>query len=137
MLTSINGLVDFGHKGKMHRIIIILITCSLVCGCQRNKTPKGILTEPEMVSVLIQMYLAEEKLALIPIDYDSMNRLIPYFRNYVFSQAGVQDSTFRKSMEYYMANPRQLDFIYSAVVDSLSLREQVLPNEYSKYAPPQ
>ena len=89
-----------------------------------------------MVNVLIHMYLSEERISHLNIGYDSLNQLLPYLRKSILTKAGVQDSVFRKSMEYYMAHPKRLEYIYTAVVDSLSLQEQVLPNEYTKYAPP-
>jgi len=119
----------------MYRIFFSLIIGALIAGCQKE-SPKSILTEPEMVNVLIHMYLAEERISHLNIGYDSLNRLLPYLRENILTKAGVQDSVFRRSMEYYMAHPKRLEYIYTAVVDSLSLREQVLPNEYTKYAPP-
>jgi len=136
LLTSLITQVDLSDKGKMYRIFLNLVVGLLIVGCQQNDSKKGILTEPEMVNVIIQLYLAEENISRISVDYDSMNRLMPYFREHIFANAGTQDSVFRKSMEYYMAHPRRLEYIYTAVVDSLSLREQVMPNEYSQYAPP-
>lgn len=90
-----------------------------------------------MVHVLMQMYLAEERLAKIPISYDSVSQLVPQFRNKIFNRVGIHDSVYMKSMEYYMAHPKRLEYIYTAVVDSLSLREQSKPNEYTQYASPQ
>ncbi|MCU0397007.1 MAG: DUF4296 domain-containing protein [Cyclobacteriaceae bacterium] len=116
----------------MGRIFICLILVTLILGCKREEKPAGVLSEAEMVNVLMQMYLAEERLSRISITYDSSQKLIPYFRKRVFSLTGVPDSTYRKSMEYYMANPKQLDYIYSALIDSLSLREQVKPQEQAK-----
>lgn len=128
--------VDLSDKGIMYRIFLSILIVFLSWGCRPKDKSKGILTESEMVNVLIQLYLAEEKIALFPISYDSLSRLMPYFREHIFTQVGVQDSVFRKSMEYYMAHPKRLEYIYTAVVDSLSLQEQVVPNEYTQYAPP-
>lgn len=136
LLTSLITQVDLSDKGKMNRIFLSILIGFLLAGCEQKDSRKGILTEPEMVNVLIQLYVAEEKIALLPISYDSLNRLMPYFREHIFTQVGIQDSVFRKSMEYYMAHPKRLEYIYTAVVDSLSLQEQVVPNEYSQYAPP-
>jgi hypothetical protein len=36
----------------------------------------------------------------------------------------TKDSVFRKSLDYYMARPRTLEHIYTALIDSLNLREQ-------------
>ena len=36
----------------------------------------------------------------------------------------VSDSSFMRSMDYYMAHPEKLERIYTALVDSLSFRTQ-------------
>lgn len=120
--------VIFSYKRKMNRIVISIFICLALICCKREKPADGILSEAEMVSVLMQMYVAEERLTRVGIPYDSIGKLVPYFRTKVFQVTGIADSTYRKSMEYYMANPKKLEFIYTALVDSLSLREQSQPN---------
>jgi len=34
---------------------------------------------------------------------------------------------FRKSMDYYMDHPMEMELIYTSLVDSLNLREQRVP----------
>jgi hypothetical protein len=117
----------------MGRIIIGLTILLCVWGCKRQKVPEGVLTEPQMVNLLIEMYLAEERIARLTVSYDSVSLLIPVFRNKVYMDVGITEEDYRKSMAYYMAMPKRLEYIYSAVVDSLSLREQSQPNEYTRY----
>lgn len=122
----------------MNRIFwSLLLTIVLISGCKPEKKPEAILSEKEMVSVLMQMYLAEERFSKISVPYDSVTKLVPLFRDKVFAEAGVSHEVYMKSMEYYMANPKRLEFIYSALVDSLSLLEQSRPNDYPQYASPQ
>ena len=45
----------------------------------------------------------------------------------VFENAATTDSTFKRSFDYYMERPRQMEVIYSALVDTLQLREQRAP----------
>jgi len=102
----------------------------IVCiGCAPEKEAEVILTEAEMVDILMVMYLSEERFAKIPIQYDSATKLSPRFREKVFEEAGVSHEVYKKSMEYYLGNPKQLERIYTALVDSLSLKEQGRPNE--------
>jgi hypothetical protein len=108
----------------MNRAIIWIFIFTVAVGCKKEKAPEGILSEGEMVQVLMQLYLAEERFSRISITYDSSVNLMPHFRNRVFAETGVPDSLYRMSMEYYMANPKKLEFIYSALVDSLGLKEQ-------------
>jgi hypothetical protein len=45
----------------------------------------------------------------------------------VFQNAAVSDTVFRKSFDYYMERPREMELIYTALVDTLQLREQRAP----------
>ena len=49
--------------------------------------------------------------------------------NKVFEKAAISDSLFRKSFDYYMERPREMELIYTALVDSLQLKEQRAPME--------
>ena len=120
----------------MFRIVVGLFILVYVLGCNRNVIPEGVLSEPQMVNLLIEMYLAEERIARITLPYDSVASLVPRFREKVYADAGITAEDYRKSMAYYMANPKRLEYIYSAVVDSLSLREQSQPDEYTRYELP-
>ncbi len=121
--------VIISYKRKMSRILVSIFVLLVITGCKQDKLPVGVLSEPEMINVLIQLYVAEEKLSKVAVPYDSSTKLVPYFRAKVFENTGVPDSIYKKSMEYYMANPKRLEFIYTALVDSLSLKEQSKPNE--------
>jgi hypothetical protein len=95
----------------------------LVLACAREKVPAGVLSEPEMVAVLTDIYLTEEK-ARHAIASDSVKQVFPKFEAKIFEKAGTQDSVFRKSLEYYLAHPKQLENIYTALIDSLNLKAQ-------------
>ena len=105
------------------RLTVLMGLISLLA-CQRVKEPTRILNEKEMVHVLMEIYLAEEKFARAGIPYDSLMKLVPLFRERVMEKTGISDSVFRNSMDYYMARPKELEHIYTALVDSLSLQEQ-------------
>ncbi|WKZ58523.1 MAG: DUF4296 domain-containing protein [Cyclobacteriaceae bacterium] len=117
---------------KWTHIPMWLLVVPMLLSCKDDKRPDGILTEPQMVEVLRHMYLSEERLNQVAIPYDSMGKLLPYVKSKVYEQAGVSDSLFRVSMQYYMAHPKQLEYIYTALVDSLGLEEQGRPHEIPK-----
>lgn len=111
---------------KIRQFITHLGIVFLIVGCGPEKTPPGILTEQEMVNVLTEIYLAEEKAGHIGISHDSIKKIFPAFEAKIFEKAGISDTLFTKSLEYYKANPKQLEHIYAALVDSLSLQAQRL-----------
>ncbi len=80
-----------------------------------------------MVQVLTEIYLAEEKASKLGIPYDSIKKIFSRFDAKIFEKKGISDSTFRKSMEYYNTQPKKLEGIYAALIDSLSLEAQRTP----------
>lgn len=77
-----------------------------------------------MVNVMTELYLAEEKANGLAIPYDSLKKIFPVFSAKAFEKAGIADSTFRKSLDYYMSEPEKLEGIYTILVDSLNLKSQ-------------
>ena len=116
-------------KRKFNPLISIGIAFFfLFTGCTNEKAPVGVLSEPEMVSILTDIYLAEEKAGRAMTPFDSAKKMFPRFEKRVFEKAGIPDSVFKKSMEYYMTQPKKLEHIYTALVDSLSLKSQSAPS---------
>lgn len=121
----------FGDQVKISferkiRQFIPLVVVVLMIGCGPEKTPQGVLSEQQMVKVLTEIYLAEEKAGHIGIPYDSVKKIFPAFEARVFENEGISDTVFRKSMEYYKANPKKLEHIYAALIDSLNFQAQRL-----------
>lgn len=99
-------------------MIFVLSTCG------KTRQPEGILTEKQMVNIMTELYLTEEKTNRLSIPTDSIKEIFPLFAAKVFEQAGVSDTVFRKSMDYYMNEPERLEKIYTILVDSLNLKAQ-------------
>ncbi len=89
--------------------------------------PPGVLSEEEMVSVLMEIYQSEEKISLANIPYDSVTKISPVIRQRILKRVNITDSVFSISMDYYMRRPKDLDRIYGALTDSLSFREHRMP----------
>jgi hypothetical protein len=107
--------------------MLIAIVLSLA-GCKKSNTvPHGILTKDQMVKVLSEIYIAEEKVNKLSLQADSSQAVFEIFKGKVFDKTGTPDSVFNRSFEYYMDNPKELELIYTALVDSLQLREQRAP----------
>jgi hypothetical protein len=97
--------------------------------CSKQKIPEGILSEDKMVEVLVDIHLAEGMVSSLPIHYDSMRVLYPYFESEVFLKHDMPDSVFRKSLEYYMLDIKTMDRLYARTIDSLHVVEKAItPN---------
>jgi hypothetical protein len=92
-----------------------------------EKTPEGILSKQEMVQIMEELYIAEEKLNHLSLSRDSSKRIFTEIEAMVFENAAVEDSVFRRSFDYYMEHPKEMELIYTALVDTLQLREQRAP----------
>lgn len=92
-----------------------------------EKRAEGILTKAQMVKVMQELYVAEEKVNELALSRDSAKEVFPVMRDKVFENAGIRDSVFKKSLDYYMERPKEMELIYTALVDTLQLREQRAP----------
>jgi len=77
-----------------------------------------------MVRALTHVYIAEEKVRQLSLRTDSSQQVFNRLQGKVLSQAGVSDSVLKKSIDYYMDRPLELEQIYTTLVDSLNLMEQ-------------
>jgi hypothetical protein len=102
-----------------------VIICVILLGCSgRKERPEGILKPSEMVHMYTEMYVAEEKVNRLSLPRDSAEKVFKIIEKKVFEKTNISDSAFRQSIEFYMNHPQDLELIYTAVVDSLNLREQ-------------
>ena len=108
----------------MVRIILFGMMILVLSACGNSKKPEGILTEKQMVNVMTELYIAEEKANRLSIPYDSIKGDISDVFGFGFEKAGVSDTVFRKSLDYYMSEPDKLENIYTILVDSLNLKAQ-------------
>jgi uncharacterized protein DUF4296 len=120
-------------KGWMSQFILrgaicVLILCSSCTDNDRNH--KDILTREQMVKTMTEIYLAEQKINRLGLPRDSAEREFDHFKHVVFEKIDVSDSVFKRSFDYYMDRPKEMEIIFTALVDSLSLMEQRI--EYSK-----
>lgn len=107
----------------MKRFVSACLLLLLMGGCEENSKPKELLSENEMVNVLIDIHLTEGIASALPIAYDSSQVLYTLLEREVFTKHQVQDSVFTKSLIYYLQDPVIMDRIYARVVDSLVVRE--------------
>ncbi len=117
--------VKFSFKRKIGPFISAgLVFVFLFPACMPEKPAERVLTEKEMVAVLTEIYLMESKVGQVSISYDSIKKIFPKLEAKVFEKMGVTDSVFQKSMEFYLNNPKKLENIYAALIDSLNLKSQ-------------
>lgn len=105
---------------------LIVAVMALSGSCSKPDRPQGLLTHDQMVKALSELYIAEQKASGVGVPRDSTARIFKVMAPQVFTRIGIQDSVFKMSMDYYMEHPTELEEIYTALIDSLNLREQQL-----------
>lgn len=115
-------------KGLNHilRTFFLLVIVLWMVSCGESR-PEGVLSKEEMVQVMEELYIAEEKVNYLALSRDSAKKVFEVMGAKVFESAATTDSAFKRSFDYYMERPRQMEVIYSALVDTLQLREQRAP----------
>jgi hypothetical protein len=107
----------------MKRFLFGLII-AFISACSGSDKSEGVLNHNDMVKVLSEIYIAEDRVQRLSLKADSADQVFEAFRGKIESKTGIPDSVFRKSLQYYYNHPKEMEMIYTALVDSLSLREQ-------------
>ncbi|MFC4873743.1 DUF4296 domain-containing protein [Negadavirga shengliensis] len=104
---------------------LILFSCLLLAlSCGRNRPPEGILTEDEMVSILVDIHMAEGFVQSLSIPYDSSKKLYPVLEKEIFEKYEITDSTYIASLKYYLRDAAKMEAFYERTIDSLAVREK-------------
>lgn len=111
----------------------LLAALLIVSGCTMDEKPDGLLSQTEMVRAMTELYLAEQRVSTVGVSRDSTAQMFRYISPKIFSKLGTTDTIFRVSFEYYMEKPVLMEEIFTALIDSLNLREQqTISNQLKK-----
>src|SRR5437868_8903275 len=87
----------------------VVMSAILMFSCNRREAvPSGILSKPDMVKVLAEVYIAEEKINRLSLTRDSADKVLRYMIDRLPEKTSVQDSVFRNSFDYYMDHPIEM-----------------------------
>lgn len=107
----------------MRKLILAYLILVLTPGCNPNTKPENLISEDEMVTILIDIHMTEGLASSLPIFYDSSKVIYTLLEREVFVEHDVSDSVFISTMIYYLQDPSTMDRIYGRVIDSLVVRE--------------
>jgi hypothetical protein len=114
-------------KGLLYKratVFCVVLFVLLGNACDQADQDAAVLSHAEMVKILTEIYLTEQKVNRFGLARDSAEHEFDRFKKVVFKKENISDSVFRKSFNYYMDRPKEMELIYTALVDSLSLMEQ-------------
>jgi hypothetical protein len=110
------------------------VACVLLMGCREEtevvERPEELLSKPKMVSYLVDLHLAEAKLTYSDIrKRDSLEIAFRNYEQYLYEKHDIEEQAYKRSYEYYLSNMDEMNEIYSAVVDSLSVLNSLEKNK--------
>lgn len=106
------------------RTTVLVLCYILLLGCSKDKVPEDVLPKDKMISLVIDMYLAESKVSNLGLNRDSSLAIFEVYEDTLLQKHGVEESVYRQSFSYYYDNPDKMESIYEAVLDTLNLHEQ-------------
>lgn len=108
------------------KFLFFIAGIALLAACTLSEKPPEVLSQEEMVHLLAEIYIIEEKVKPLKLGQDSTEALVNNMKGRLLDSLNISDAVFRQSLDYYWNNQREMERIYTAVVDSLNLREQAL-----------
>lgn len=111
--------------------VFLLAVLLLVFSCKSDEEfPEGILTEREMVDLLIDIRIIEGKVSVLSVGRDSSRLLYKKLEREVFEKHKMDSLVYRKSYQYYMIHPELYLGVNNIVLDSLKIQQDLIePNE--------
>lgn len=89
-----------------------------------------------MVSLLVELHTLEARTDAAALTMDSARALFRQEQKRLYRRYQVTDSSFVQSYRYYAIHDKDLDGIYTTVIDSLSLREALKQKADTSGVPP-
>jgi hypothetical protein len=104
--------------GCLIAILMLVMGCQTESG-QDDKHPPGVLTEKQMVKVLVDVHTAEGIIKEHTEEEKRQLRVREYYSK-IMQIHDIDRSTFTQSYNYYIQHPKQLEEIYVKVLEKLS-----------------
>ncbi|MEP1032774.1 DUF4296 domain-containing protein [Ekhidna sp.] len=105
---------------------LFLTVLVIVCSCSSSDEPKDLISNEQMVKVMIEIHLLEAKINKLRIDpVDSTQAVYNHYEKLLFEDLGIDQDQYERSFNYYVDHPNDFEKIYNAVVDTLMEREKL------------
>ncbi len=92
--------------------VVLILILSTITSCKTDSEPRGVLTKPQMVDWLLELYMAEARAQVVPnATQDSAYRLFLPYQDSLKRRKGITDSVLSKSYRYYIENPGKLEAV--------------------------
>ena len=97
-----------------------------IAACSSNKVPDGIIPQKKMTSLLAEVHIVDGSLYTISQAPDTlykhgMARYLELFKKY-----GTYTVQFKKSMQYYTADPDKMEAMYTQILEGMTAKSDSL-----------
>lgn len=97
----------------------------LCVSCGNHKHPDGILSEPQMVSILSDLHTVDGYMATL--SYSDSTRINGQnLYETIYKKHNISRASYDKSLQYYSTRPEVIDSLYSLVEKRLDARAAAL-----------
>jgi hypothetical protein len=110
--------------------VVLAATLVLLPACQRPEEPRppaNLIPREKLIPLLSDLHVLEAQVENARLSPDSARALYQAQQKDVLWRHSVSDSVLKNSVNYYLIHGKDLDEIYSAVIDTLARREANLP----------
>ena len=106
----------------------------LLFSCGGAKQSRNILPPETMINMMTDLRILEGRVSVLNLGQDSSENLYRELEKRIFDKYQVDSLTYVKSYQYYLLRPKEALFIADAVIDSLTVRQQIeetsaMPNQ--------
>lgn len=113
----------------MKKLFLLAVSCLFfTCGSNED-VPEGLLTESEMVELLVDIRVAEGKVTHLLLPQDSAQKVFKILENRIFEKYQVDTVAYKSSYQYYLLHPELGAKIFSTVLDSLNIMKERVTND--------
>ena len=96
----------------------------IIMGCHSpDLPPDTLLNEVVMSNILLDVHLLESKINTLGKKGDTSFQIYDHFEKLILEKHGVDSLVYTQNLAYYMEHPSLLENVYTAIIDSLLLRE--------------
>jgi hypothetical protein len=104
--------------------VFLLAVLGVLFGCeQKTVIPENLMTEEQMVQLMIDIRIAEGQVNTMSLPSDSAQNLFKYLEAKIFAEHQVDSASYQESFNYYMIESERFLRISDIVIDSLNARK--------------
>ncbi|MTI38632.1 DUF4296 domain-containing protein [Fulvivirga lutimaris] len=106
---------------KIFLLSLVIVSCG-----KSDDVPEDVIPKEQLVPLMLDIYLAEVKLSNLQIVRDTAVSIFETYEGYLFEKHNIEKEQYMNSMTYYYDHTEELELIYEALLDTLTVRETKL-----------